>query len=786
MESRLYSITNITNRGGYMSIVGAKVIRKEDPNLLTGRGQFVDDIKLTGTTHMAFVRSTEAHALIKGIDVSAALECEGVIGAWTATDLELPPLPGVPGLERPALANDKVRFVGEAVAVIVAESKYAAADGTELVIVNYEPLGAVTSIEEATAEDAPLLYEELGSNTVAEVPSEDDLQAIFDAAPHTETIKLINNRCTAAPIETNACLADYGPAGLTVWASFQAPHHLRNRISAWLDIPQDQCRVITPDVGGGFGQKINFTPEFFVAPVLSKILNRPVKYSQTRSEAMTSMYHGRAQEQEVSVAFDNDGKIQALKVFASQDMGGYADGTGMGMPVLTTAMSAGCYVIPNVSIAWRNVLTNTTPIAAYRGAGRPEATYLIERAMDHISYKLDMDPTEVRRRNYIPEDSFPYPTHSELAVYDSGNFEGALDELLNIMDYQSLREEQATNRENPEKPLLGIGFSSWLEIAGFGPPGSLEGFGHLGSWESVQIRIQPDGSAIIYTGASPHGQGTVTTFAQIASEYLGIDYEKISVRHGDTATIPQGIGTMGSRQVAVGGEGVKNASLKIVENAKSIAAHKLEANPEDIEVVDGSLYVKGTPSKSLTWAEVATFSFQRLELPEDMDPGSLDTTILQEVPNFSFPSGAYACVIEIDRQTGDARIRDMYLVDDCGTVINPLLAEGQVHGGVAQGIAQALYEEFSYDENGQPTTATFIDYLMPGAPDLPSYKSGRINTPNPNNSLGAKGIGESGSVGTPPAVMNAVVDAVRHLGVTHIDMPATPQKIWEILQGGSK
>ena len=769
-----------------MSIVGAKVIRKEDPNLLTGRGQFVDDIQLTGTTHMAFVRSTEAHALIKSIDVSAALECEGVIGAWTAADLELPPLPGVPGLERPALAIDKVRFVGEAVAVVVAETKYAAADGTELVIVDYEPLGAVTSIEEATAENAPLLYEELGSNTVAEVPTEDDHQAIFDAAPHTETIKLVNNRCTAAPIETNACLADHGPAGLTVWASFQAPHHLRNRISAWLDIPQDQCRVITPDVGGGFGQKINFTPEFFIAPVISKILNRPVKYSQTRSEAMTSMYHGRAQEQEVSVAFDNDGKIQALKVFASQDMGGYADGTGMGMPVLTTAMSAGCYVIPNVSIAWRNVLTNTTPIAAYRGAGRPEATYLIERAMDHIAYKLDMDPTEVRRRNYIPKDSFPYPTHSELAVYDSGNFEGALDELLNIMDYESLREEQATNRENPEKPLLGIGFSSWLEIAGFGPPGSLEGFGHLGSWESVQIRIQPDGSAIIYTGASPHGQGTVTTFAQIASEYLGIDYEKISVRHGDTATIPQGIGTMGSRQVAVGGEGVKNASLKIVESPKSIAAHKLEANPEDIEVADGSLFVKGTPSKNLTWAEVATFSFQRLELPEDMDPGSLDTTILQEVPNFSFPSGAYACVIEIDRQTGDARIRDMYLVDDCGTVINPLLAEGQVHGGVAQGIAQALYEEFSYDENGQPTTATFIDYLMPGAPDLPSYISGRINTPNPNNSLGAKGIGESGSVGTPPAVMNAVVDAVRHLGVTHIDMPATPQKLWEILQGGSK
>ncbi|MEC8767797.1 MAG: xanthine dehydrogenase family protein molybdopterin-binding subunit, partial [Actinomycetota bacterium] len=692
----------------------------------------------------------------------------------------------VPGLERPTLATDKVRFVGEAVAVIVAESKYAAADGTELVVVDYEPLEAVTNIEEATAEDAPLLFEELGSNTVAEVPSADDHQSVFDSAPHTEKIKLINNRCTAAPIETSACLADYGPAGLTIWASFQAPHHLRNRISAWLGIPQDQCRVITPDVGGGFGQKINFTPEFFLAPVLSKILNRPVKYSQTRSEAMTSMYHGRAQEQEVDIAFDDEGKIQALRVFASQDMGGYAIGTGMGMPVLTTAMSAGCYVIPNVSIAWRNVLTNTTPIAAYRGAGRPEATYLIERAMDHIAYKLEMDPTEVRRQNYIPKDDFPYATHSELAVYDSGNFEGALDELLEIMDYESIREEQVANQDMPEKPLIGVGFSSWLELAGFGPPGSLEGFGHLGSWESVQIRIQPDGSAIIYTGASPHGQGTVTTFAQIASEYLGIEYDKISVRHGDTATIPQGIGTMGSRQVAVGGEGVKNASLGIVAKAKSIAAHKLEANPEDIEVKGGSLFVKGSPSKSLSWAEVATFSFQRLELPEDMAPGSLDETILQEVPNFSFPSGAYACVIEIDKYTGDTRVRDIYLVDDCGTVINPLLAEGQVHGGVAQGIAQALYEEFSYDENGQPTTATFIDYLMPGAPDLPSYISGRINTPNPNNSLGAKGIGESGSVGTPPAVINAVVDALRHLGVTHIDMPATPQKIWKILQGGTK
>ena len=361
-----------------------------------------------------------------------------------------------------------------------------------------------------------------------------------------------------------------------------------------------------------------------------------------------------------------------------------------------------------------------------------------------------------------------------------------MDELLNIMDYDAIRDEQEQNREDPNKPLLGVGFASWLEIAGFGPPGSLEGFGHLGSWESVQVRIQPDGSAIIYTGASPHGQGTVTTFAQIASDYLGIEFDKISVRHGDTATIPQGIGTLGSRAVAVGGEGVKTASVKIVERAKQVAAHLLEANPEDLTVEDGNFSVKGTPSQTVSWAEVAWTSFRPLEIPEEMEPGSLDTTVLQQVPNFSFPSGAYGCVVEIDKQTGDTRVRDMYLVDDCGTVISPMLAEGQVHGGVAQGIAQALYEEVKYDENGQPTTGTFVDYLIPAAPELPTFTSGRISTPTPNNTLGAKGIGESGSVGAPPAVINAVVDALRHLDVTHVDMPATPQKIWRILQGGSK
>lgn len=769
-----------------MSLVGARVVRKEDPNLLTGRGQFVDDVTPVGTTYLAFTRSMEAHARITAIDTSDAAAMDGVLGVWTAADLDIPPLPGVPGLERPALATDKVRFVGEPIAVVVAVDRATAVDAADAVVVDYDTLPAVPSIQAALAPDAALLYEAVGSNQVFEVPSADEHDAVFEAAPHTLSLHVVNNRCAPTPIEPTVCLADAGPAGLTLWATFQAPHHLRNTVSTWLGIAQDQCRVITPDVGGGFGAKINFTPEFFLTPYLSQLLGRPVKYTQTRSECMTQMYHGRAQEQDLEVAYDDDGRLLGLRVMVYQDNGGYADATGMGLPALTTTMAAGCYVIPAVSVAWRNVVTNTTPVAAYRGAGRPEASYMIERAIDAIAHERGLDPVEVRRTNFIAPDAFPYATHSEIAVYDSGDFAGALDELLRIMDRDAIKAEQAANLADPSKPLIGVGIASWLEIAGFGPPGSLEGFGHLGSWESVQLRVQPDGSAIIYTGASPHGQGTVTTYAQIAADHLGIEFDKISVRHGDTATIPQGIGTMGSRAVAVGGEGVKTASTRVAERAKGIAAHLLEANPDDLEVADGQFSVKGTPARSVTWAEVAWASFRPLEVPEDTEPGSLETTVFQQVPNFSFPSGAYGCVVEIDRQTGDTRVRDMYLVDDCGTVINPLLAEGQVHGGVAQGIAQALYEEMRYDENGQPQTGTLVDYLVPGPPDLPNYTSGRVNTPTPNNTLGAKGIGESGSVGAPPAVVNAVIDALNAAGVDRaalddLHMPVTPQKVWRLL-----
>jgi carbon-monoxide dehydrogenase large subunit len=765
-----------------MSLIGARVLRKEDPNLLTGRGQFVDDITLAGTAVMTLVTSIEPHARIVGIDTAEAKALPGVLAVWTAADVaEFAPL-GLPGLGRPLLATDVVRFVGEPVAVVVAENRYIATDAAQLVVVDYEPLPAVASLSAALADGAPALHSVLGGNTVFEQPFVDDLEAEFAAAPHTATLHLVNNRCAAVPIEPNACLADWGPSGLTLWATFQAPHHLRNTIAAYFGIAQDTTRVITPDVGGGFGAKINFVPEYFLSCALSRVLGRPVKYTQTRSECQVLMYHGRAQEEDVDVAYDDEGRLLALRVRVTQDQGAYPDPTGMGLPVLTTAMAAGCYKIPKVAISWRNVVTNTTPVAAYRGAGRPEASYLIERIIDLVADQSGIDPVEVRRRNFVPANEFPYATHSPLAVYDSGNYPAAMDTLLSLFDYEGLKAEQARRRETPGAKLIGIGFSSWLEIAAFGPPGSLEGFGHLGSWESAQVRIQPDGSAIVYTGASPHGQGTVTTFAQIASSELGIPFDKISVRHGDTATIPQGVGTMGSRATAVGGEGVRTASTRVVERAKAIAGHLLEADPADIVIEGDGFAVNGSPARSVPWSEVAWKSFRPLEIPGDTEPGSLDVTVFQQVPNFSFPSGAYCCTVEIDPGTGNIEITGMYLVDDCGTVINPLLAEGQVHGGVAQGIAQALYEGIRYDDNGVPQTSTLMDYLIPAATELPNYIDGRVNTPTPNNSLGAKGIGESGSVGTPPAVVNAVVDALSHLGVRHLDMPVTPLSVWNVLQ----
>ncbi|MEE8601464.1 xanthine dehydrogenase family protein molybdopterin-binding subunit [Euzebya tangerina] len=771
-----------------MSLVGAAVLRKEDPNLLVGRGTFTDDLHPAGTAFMAFVRSPEAHARITGIDTSAAADMPGVHGVWSLAELSLgegegiPPLPGVPGLERPALADGVVRFAGEPVAVLVADDRYLAADAVEAVDVDYEPLPAVASIPAALAEDAPLLYEPVGSNVVFGIPWEDDAEAELAAAQNRTSIRLVNQRCAPVPLEPMVILADASAEGLTVHVTFQAPHHLRTKLAGWLGEKEHRIRVIAPDVGGGFGSKINFTPELFLAPLLSRQLGRPVKHCQTRSEAMQLMYHGRDQIHDVEVGFDDDGRVRALRNMISQNVGGYPDPNGMGMAVLTTWMSAGCYKIDKVAAGFQNVVTNTTPIAAYRGAGRPEATYMIERVMDLVADETGLDPADVRRRNFIGPDEFPFSQpHAEAVHYDTGNYEAALDKLLEMLDYDTLKQEQAARRDDPDRPLMGIGMSTWVEIASFGPRGSLEGFGHLGSWESAKVRLQPDGSVVVNVGSAPHGQGHETAFAMIAADELGVDYDNIIVRAGDTETMPQGIGTMGSRSVPIAGSAVKAASEKILVKAKEIAAHLIEANPDDLELRDGGFGVIGSPEDHVNWQAVAHASFQPGQLPEGVAAGGLDEQVFQEVPNFTYPSGAYGCVVGIDRDTGEVRVERYVLVDDCGTVINPLLAKGQVHGGAAQGIAQALYEAVVYDDAGQPQTSSLLDYLAPAATELPAFEEGRVSTPTPVNPLGAKGIGESGAIGSPPAVVNAVVDALSHLGVRHLDMPLSPEKVWNAM-----
>lgn len=772
-----------------MSLVGARVLRKEDPRLLTGQGTFVDDIQPVGCLHAAFVMSSCAHAELVSIDARAALAMPGVVGVWTAADfLDYPDLPGgLPELERPALARNRVRFAGEPLAVVVAESRYQVADAVAAVEVEYQELDSVTDVTLAAGPDAPLLFEHHGSNVITKVPMLDDLERELERCDQRAHLRLVNQRCAAVPIEASACLADWGVEGLTLWATFQAPHHLRNYLATWLDLPQNLCRVIAPDVGGGFGAKIPWYPELFIAPLLSKWLRRPVKFTQTRSEAMVQMTHGRDQVHDVDVGFDNDGRIKALRFIISQNLGAYPDPTGLGLAVLTSWMAAGCYDIAKVATSFRTVVTNTTPVAAYRGAGRPEATYSIERMVDLVALRTGLDPAEVRRRNFISPKAFPYKTHNDPVVYDSGDFPQALAECLRLVDYEEVRRRQAATRNDPDAPLIGVGLSCWLEIAGFGPNGSLEGFGHLASWESAQVRIHPDGSAVVFAGSSPHGQGHETTFAQIASDELGIPFDRISVRFGDTATVIQGIGTMGSRGVPTSGSAVKMASVTVLGRAKKIAAHLLEAAEEDLEVLDNAFSVRGTPGKKVSWGDVAWASFQPLRLPEELSAGSLEERLFMESPNFSYPSGAYACVVEIDRRTGRITIDKMVLIDDCGTVINPLLAEGQVHGGVAQGIAQALFEQVVFDpDSGQPQTTNLIDYLVPSAPDLPDYVAGRITTLCPNNPLGAKGIGESGAVGAPAAVVNAVLDALSGFGVEHLDMPVTSEKVWHVLQGGQQ
>lgn len=767
-----------------MTMVGARVVRKEDPNLITGRGQYTDDVKLVDTAAMVFVRSTEAHAKILSIDTSEAEAADGVLGVYTHADFaHLPDMEGFPGVQRPILAHGTVHFVGDPVAVVLAETAYLAADAAELVFVEYDPLPIVTDPYEAMADDAPIIMEGLPSNVMLDTPWADDIAEVFDNAPRTASGRMWNNRVHPMPLETNQVLADWGRDKLTVWASIQTPHSYRNRLTDFFGISQNQCRVIQPDVGGGFGAKVQPFPELFLVPELSRRHGRPVKYVQTRSECFLLMFPGRDQWHDYEVAFDDEGTILGLRSKVLVDGGGYPDKYAFGMPTLTNWMSSGCYKIPAIAAGHTLVVTNKSPMSAYRGAGRPEASYLIERVIDHVAYEVGLDPADVRMRNFIQPEDFPYKvSHAEL-WYDSGDYPAGLAKALEIVDYDNLKAERDRRNADPTEKLMGIGLSTWTEIAAFGPRGALEGFGNIASYESAQVKIQPDGTAIIETGASPHGQGTVTTLSQIAADALHMDFDDISVHYGDTDAVPMGIGTQGSRTAAIAGEATKRAATQVFENAKKVAAHLLEANPDDIEVVDGQFGVAGTPSKTVSWKEVGWAGLAPTQLPEDIAPGSLEVQIFHEPTGFTFPSGAYVCVVGIERDTGRVEIERFLAVDDCGTVINPLLAEGQVEGGIVQGIAQAMWEQMTYDENGQPLTATLMDYLVPSAADVPQIDEDRVYTLTPHNSMGAKGIGESGSIGATPAVVNAVVNALRQYGVVNVDPAITPQKVWKIING---
>jgi carbon-monoxide dehydrogenase large subunit len=765
------------------SMVGAAVVRKEDPALLTGRGTYVDDVRLPGTVHMAYVRSYLAHARILSIDTTEAAGMPGVLGVWTNADLEgLPPNRSVPGMERPCLAEDRVHFVGECVAVVVATDRYLAADAAEAVLVEYEELPVMASIAAATAEDAVPIIDGTTSNVVLEqVLSATDAEQEFAAAPHRLAIHLRNQRCAAVPMEPTVCLSDWQNSGLTIYATTQTPHHMRNEMAQMFGLSQQEVRVVAPDVGGGFGAKASCYPEFILTAELSRRLRRPVKYVETRSENLTSMVHGRAQEHDVEVGFDDDGRLLALRVRITQDCGGWPDATGIGLPTLTSFMSGGCYKIPVIAPSFRSVVTNTTPVGSYRGAGRPEASFMIERVVDHVAAELGLDPLEVRRRNFVQPGEMPFATQFEGIVYDEADFPGALDKVLEHVDYPQLRKEQATRRDDPSAPLLGIGFSTFVEMGGFGPTPLFEQFGYVGGWESANVRLNVDGSAVIKVGTSPHGQGHQTAFAQIVADELQIDFDRITLVHGDTAVVQEGIGTMGSRGVPVGGSAVFKAAVKVRDKAARIAAHMLEADESDVEMVDGAFRVKGAPGRSVGMGEVAVRAFKPHLLPDGFDLG-LDETAFHEPQNLSYPSGAHCCVVEIDRDTGKVKIARYVAVDDCGTVINPLMAKGQIHGGVAQGIAQALLEEVTYGPDGQPLAGTLVDYTLPSAVDLPHYETDHLVTRTSFNPLGAKGLGESGATAAPQAVVNAVVDALSHLGVRDVEMPCTPQKVWRVLQ----
>ncbi len=751
-----------------MSMIGTRVVRREDPALLTAGGTYVSDTGPSDAAHLVFVRSTMAHAELLEVDVSDASSAPGVIAVFTADDLDMSVLPpGNPMINqdfvRHPLASERVRFVGEPIVAIVAESAAAGVDAAELVFVDYEPLPAVIDLDDAVAGDQ-LLFPDVGTNRCFALPPNDSPDPV-DGCDVVVEFEFDNPRLTAAPIEPRAAVAEWADGRLTQWSSTQFPHRTREALASAMDVEVDTVRVITPDVGGGFGAKNGSYVEDLILASVARVLDRPVRWTETRTESMLSLAHARSLRYRVAIGGTADGDILGYRAHLIQDAGAYPL-IGAILPFLSLIMTSGCYAIPAVKMTAESVVTNTVPIGAYRGAGRPEATLPLERAIDRFAAAIGKDPGEVRRMNFVAPEDFPFKTQTG-ADMDSGAYAAAMDQVEAHADYVALRAEQARRRRDGDVSLLGLGWCAYVEIAN-----------PMGAGEYGSMHIHPDGRATVRTGSSAHGQGHDTAFAQIASEQTGIPFEMIEVRHGDTDDIPRGGGTGGSRSLQTGGVAVWEAAGGLVDRAKAVVADVLEAHLDDI-VLDrgsGAFSVAGSPAISIGWGDVA----QRWE-DNESSPFIEETDF--KPPAATFPFGVHLAVVDVDRDTGRVTALRHIACDDAGVIVNPTIVDGQVHGGVSAGMAQALMEVFSYDEDGNPLTANFMDYAMPAASEFPSFERLVMETPTDRNPLGVKGIGESGTIGATPAVQNAVVDALSHLGVTHIDLPATPQRVWHAING---
>ncbi len=779
--------------GGY---IGTRMLRREDARLLTGEARYTADLAIPGALHLAVLRSPHAHARITAIDLSGALAAPGVVAAHAGADLQAcwaTPMPCAWSVTEDMLnpphfpvAVDQVNYVGDAVAVVLARTEAQAHDALEAIVVDYDSLPAVIDLEAALADEV-LVHPDLGTNTSYTwelVLGADAVERAFAEAAFTVKERYIQQRLIPMAMEPRACAAVPQPFGgdLTLYSATQIPHILKVMVALTLGIPEQQIRVVAPSVGGGFGSKLDVYAEELLCVALSQMYRAPVRWVEERTENAQATIQGRGQIQDMELAADADGRLTAVRVELIGDMGSYLQLVTPGIPLLGAFLYAGVYDLPEAySFRCKGVFTTMTPTDAYRGAGRPEATYAIERAMDRLAQVSGIDPIELRRRNFIKAEQFPYTAMTGL-TYDSGDHDAALTKALDMAGYDELRAEQARRRAAGDKVHLGIGVSSYFEMCGLAPSRVLASLNYsAGGWESATVRITPTNKVQVITGATPHGQGHETSWSMIAADRLGVAPEDVEVLHSDTAISPLGLDTYGSRSLAVGGIAIYQAIDKVIDKARLIAAHLMEAAPEDLDFESGTFSVRGSPDHSLPLAAVAFEAFTAHNLPDGVEP-NLEAHVTYDPPNFSWPFGSHICVVEVDEETGAVEVVSYVAVDDCGNQINPLIVEGQVHGGVVQGLAQALYEEAIYDADGNLITSTLADYLVPAASDVPPITTGSTITPSPTNPLGVKGIGEAGTIGAAPAVINAVVDALAPLGVTDVVMPASPQHVWSAIQ----